>query len=686
MPRGRLLSTAVVRAGPYLLLLGLFLLRVAHPRADPPYFLDWSGGLYFDEGAFTHNARNKLLFGEWRLDQWNNMDYSPLHNLLVYLLFSAFGIGFVQERLVPITFSGLSLLLFYGLLRDAFGRPTALAGAVLLGTNYLFLMFGRLGLLEIPVTFAATLSLYCFGKAVAGRGDRWFVMGGAASFLVYAFKALGVYVVGAVLVAVAYESFCGAGEARPARLGAFLGGLGASIVAWLVAFYLPNREAVSSIGALWLAQSAPVTVSQLLTNVLTQPGFVALARIPLTVLLGTGGLLVTLYLIVRARGSLHGVEVLAAAWLLGGWTFLALLSYRPVRYYVPLIPPLCLLAVRLAGRCLRPTTLDAGVRRDPVLYLVVLLGGFSVAFFGLIPYLRWEVELGVRFLLSLALVGVALGLSALVLRPWSPRDVRVRAGIGWGLAALLVVAMGQDLYQYWRWYRSPVEGMVRISRELGRLPGPAVIAGLSTPALVLENRHRAIYAGREGWFDATPDLFERNPEISHLLLATYNDELLWYYRTFPDVMARARLLKTYHVWKTHLFLYSLRPGESPRLLAAPRGAAGYEAVVHGADFPFAVEPNQAFQATIAMRNAGTQPWSTADGVTLGAIDNSDSFTAARHPLPRAVTPPEGTATFSLPMRAPARPGLYLSDWQMVKEGAFWFGEPHLAVIWVRAGS
>lgn len=672
-------------AAAYLLLAGLFLLRVVHPTADPPYFLDWSGGLYFDGGAYTHNARNRLLFGEWRLDQWNNMYYSPLHNLLVYATFSLFGIGLLQERLVPITLSGLSLLLFYLLLRRAFGASTAFLGTLLLGANYLFIMFGRLGLLEIPQIFAATLTLYCFGNGVAGRGLRWFFLAGAASFLVYVFKNLGAYFVGAALASAVYASVSGPKRNRWGGLAAYLGGLGASVLVWLVTFYLPNREAIAAIGSLWLAQSLPATPAQLAANVLTQPFFVAFARIPGVALLGFLGLALVGYLALRFRAGLHPVELFAGTWLASGAGFLALLSYRPVRYYVPLIPPLCLLAARLAVHALRPLDLPARARRDPLLYLTVVLSALALAYFGLLPYLRWEVTLGTRFLLSLPVAIGALALAVLLLRPWSDREVRLRAGVGWGLLALLAVAVGLDLYQYWQWERRPSYGLVRISQELGRLPGRAVIAGLSTPALVLENGHRAIYAGREGWFDATPDLFQRHPEISHLLLATYNDELNWYYRTFPEVMARARLLKIYHVWKTYLFLYALREGESPRLLFPVGDTGGYDAVVHAVSFPFTVEPGQVFQATITMRNGGRQPWRPADGVALGAREDGDPFATARHHLrPEVVIRPGETVTFSLPMRAPSRPGLYVSDWQMVKERAFWFGEPHLVVVWVKA--
>ncbi len=679
------LATLAVRTGPYLLLAALFLLRAAHPRADPPYFLDWSGGLYFDEGAYTHNARNKLLFGEWRLDQWNNMYYSPVHNLLVYGSFSLFGIGLWQERLVAITLSGLALLLFYLALRRAFGEPTALLGSLLLGTNYLFVMFGRLGLFEVPVTFAGILTLFCFGQAVAGGAPAWFFLAGAAAFLVYVFKNLAVYVVAAAVLAAGYETLGTRREGGAVRLAAFLAGLAAAVAVWLVTFYLPNREPIGAIGQLWLAQSLPASAAQLATNLATQPFFVAFARIPVVALLGMLGLGLVAYLLLRARAALHPLELLAGAWLGGGAVFLALLSYRPVRYYIPLIPPACLLAVRLLARAWPAPAVRERARRDPVLYLGLGLGALAVAFSGLLPYLGWGASLTARALLAVPVAAVLVGAALLVFRPWTPGPVRLPRAIAWGLAVALAAAVAGDLYQYWRWERSPVRGMYRISRELGKLPGTAVIAGLASPALVLENRHRAIYAGREGWFDATPDLFERYP-VSHLLLATYNEELVWYYRTFPEVMARARLLKIYHVWRTYLFLYSLRDGESPRALYPTEETAGYDAAVDRASFPSAVEPEASFRATIAWRNVGSQPWQAADRVLLAAREGRDPFTADQHPLPTPRAAPAEVVTFSLPMHAPAKPGLYVTSWQMVKDGAFRFGEPYLAVIWVRPRS
>jgi 4-amino-4-deoxy-L-arabinose transferase-like glycosyltransferase len=685
------IPAVAVRAGPYLLLAALILLRAVNPRADAPYFLDWSGGLYFDEGAYTHNARNKLLFGEWRLDEWNNMYYSPLHNLLLYLVFSVAGIGYVQERALAIALSAASLVLFYLALRTAFGLATAVLGAVLLGTNYLFLMFGRLGLLEVPVTFAAVLTLYGVGRAVATRRLPWYAFAGAASFLVYVFKSLGVYIVGAALAAVVYETVRDPAPAAPrvraSRVGAYVAGLAAAALLWAAVFYVPHREAIAAIGSLWLSHALPTTGAQLLSNVATQPLFVALSRSSVVAVLGALGGVLVAYLALRARDRVHGLDVLAAAWLLAGGAFLSVFSYRPARYYVPLIPPLVLLAVRLATRALRPVPLAAGTRRDPWLYLAVFLGALTVGFFGLVPYLRWDVGLGARFLVALAGAAGAVVLAAVLLRAWAADGPRRLLPLGWVALALLALAVGRDLAQYRRWERSPSLGMVGISRELGRHLDRAVIAGLSAPALVLENRHRAIYAGREGWFDATPDLFRRHPDISHLLLATYNAELQWYYRTFPEVMARARLLTIYHVWKTHLFLYTLREGESPRPFHPVGDTTAYDAAIEAVELPFAVAPGQVFSATIAVRNAGRAPWRARDGIGLGARENRDPFAAPRHYLADGrVAGPDDVVTFSLPMRAPTRPDLYVSSWQMVREGDQRFGEPYLGVIWVKDGA
>ena len=45
-------------------------LRGLYPTADPPWRTT-VGVVWHDEGAWTHNARNRALWGTWRTDDWN---------------------------------------------------------------------------------------------------------------------------------------------------------------------------------------------------------------------------------------------------------------------------------------------------------------------------------------------------------------------------------------------------------------------------------------------------------------------------------------------------------------------------------------------------------------------------------------------------------------------------------------
>ena len=75
--------------------------RAVFPLADPPWLAP-IGITWHDEGVWAHNARNKALFGQWRLDQWNPMYVSPVFTGLEYLSFSVFGVGLWQARVVSI--------------------------------------------------------------------------------------------------------------------------------------------------------------------------------------------------------------------------------------------------------------------------------------------------------------------------------------------------------------------------------------------------------------------------------------------------------------------------------------------------------------------------------------------------------------------------------------------------------
>lgn len=65
-------------------LLGAYL-RFSHLSADPPPDLSWSQGPYTDEGAIAINARDKVLWGEWKMDDFFRMGISSLCLSVIFL-------------------------------------------------------------------------------------------------------------------------------------------------------------------------------------------------------------------------------------------------------------------------------------------------------------------------------------------------------------------------------------------------------------------------------------------------------------------------------------------------------------------------------------------------------------------------------------------------------------------------
>ena len=97
------------------------------------------GVVWHDEGAWTHNARNKALYGAWVQDQWNPVYIAPVFTGLEYLSFAAFGVGLRQARLVCEAAGVLSVLLLIaglGVRRLGGNRRAALIAGALAATNY----------------------------------------------------------------------------------------------------------------------------------------------------------------------------------------------------------------------------------------------------------------------------------------------------------------------------------------------------------------------------------------------------------------------------------------------------------------------------------------------------------------------------------------------------------------------
>ena len=96
----------------------------------------------------------------------------------------------------------------------------------------------------------------------------------------------------------------------------------------------------------------------------------------------------------------------------------------------------------------------------------------------------------------------------------------------------------------------------------------------------------------------------------------------------------------------------------------------YEALSNS--LPATMAVGSTTNATITLRNRGVL-WNDAKQFRLGAVGESDPFTATTRFNVGAEISPSQIKTFTITLTAPATPGAYTTDWRMVRETVAWFG-------------
>ncbi len=106
-------------------------------------------------------------------------------------------------------------------------------------------------------------------------------------------------------------------------------------------------------------------------------------------------------------------------------------------------------------------------------------------------------------------------------------------------------------------------------------------------------------------------------------------------------------------------------------VATTWGMYSSELISH--DIPTSLKAGQTVQAHITMRNHGVL-WNSDRQFRLGAVGESDPLSAATRVQVASEVAPGNSVTFTLTLTAPSRPGTYVTDWQMVRDGYTWFGD------------
>ena len=470
------------------------LMRGLFPAADPP----WNpsvGIVWHDEGPWVHNARNKAMFNEWSMDQWNPMYIAPVFTGLQYVAFQTLGVGVRQARIVPQALGLLSVwLLALGVARLA-GRRAGLIAAALAGTNYFYTMWNRAALMEGPMVAFMVASWYCYVRA--DDRPRWGFAAAACALLAFFTKASAAFFVVALgldaLVSI-LRSRATSAPSRNASAGLWtLGGLVVCGTVAMTLFVLPNWPSYRFYNwQMSVTRKPSYDVKSLVDRVSWFPLQDAFTRTWFVLALAAayaGGLLA------RWR-ELKSGERLLLLWVLLGGAELILHDASNERRFVFFIPALAALASLALGRLqILPSSLEAMPRRRALLALPIVLYGAYVVFASIvrIAFLR-EISPNVRIAGALALI-----FAGVLYATWPrlPRALGARLTAR-GAIVLAVLLSAGNVLQYVQWAVGRTYKNYEASRAVGALlPAGTLVQGKLANGLALENRIRPVFIGRE---------------------------------------------------------------------------------------------------------------------------------------------------------------------------------------------
>lgn len=510
------LSARTFAAGLIAILLLGALLRFSFPTADPPWRAT-VGVVWHDEGAWTHNARNRALFGEWRLDAWNPMFVAPVFTALEYGSFATFGVGTWQARLVSQTAGMLAVLLLgLGVARTAAGgggragtgRLAGLIAAAWLATNYVYVMYDRAAIMESLM--AAFVVFGWYGYVRAQREPMWGLFAGTAAILAYFTKAAAIFFVAALGAACLWsliferDSEGDSGRERernfPRRAAiwtlagltiAGLIALATFVIPWWTEYRFYNWQMSVTRKPSYDLRSIldRITWFPILHDVFTRMWFVWAV-----------GLIAWLVSLARFR-HLQAPERLLTLWIGIGGLELLIHDVGNERRFVFLIPALVALA------SLATTRLAAPARRQPLPSRATLLLGLPLVLY--VAYLAigalarlafiYEIRPNVRLSAALAVAATALLYAAWPrLSRWienSAGAAPARATAAVAIIAIIVIA--GNIGQYAQFAAERTYANYDASVALGKLlPAGTPVHGKLANGLSLENRIKPIFVGR----------------------------------------------------------------------------------------------------------------------------------------------------------------------------------------------
>ncbi len=537
---------------------------IIHLNADPPA-ISWSQDVATDPPQYTNFARNKVLWDSWVVFPPNRFVFflKSFSSVASYVIFSVFGTGRSQANLVAVLLNLLTMIFLFLAMKKAFGKRTAFFSFFLLAVNYVFIMYGRNPFLEISALFLLTLGFYF---AVSGFKKQALLIPSGICFAAAIFfgKTMASFILPACLILLLlwtfqrYSSSERKVDIRPPIF--FAAGFLSVTIFWLFFSYLPaQKEVAGYLGeqalGLYGFPTALKSVSGFISSLFTF-GTDLFYRMPVAFVLSFLGLLLffrnrpSIREFIRRKDDRSKAAAFVVFWFLAAFFLLMILNYRPLRYQIYLIPPLCALAGLWLDRVVSPERnrkASLGVLFWLV-FLVIVTFVVNYVITTLYTLSRKPITLASSLPIALVIAVICGALyywrSSASKKASGEAAGSSHAGLGILLAMFLIlIAFVVNGGQYVSWASSPTYSLNRSSLDLEKVLSPeAVISGPYGPALVWDNRLGDVIH-MFGVTQPDPQLFLTYP-ITHLALERGGNRDRAF-KDYPEVMNQSPVVATY---------------------------------------------------------------------------------------------------------------------------------------------
>lgn len=662
--------------------------RVVYLSADPPKNLSWSLGLFFDEGIYNHNARNQILFGQWKLDEWNDFYYSAVSTAIKYGVLRIIGVGRAQIRLISVAYSMLSLLFVYWASKESYGYKTALIALFLFGTNYISTMYARIGMQDTQTLTIFILAFYVWQKGMPhlehrGGGRGYVFLAGMVCFLSYTYKNLFLYLLPVpfaafgLLILLQFQN-------TPRRtlllkaLGFFSGGTAAAFLLWFVTFYLPYREPISQFGNFFVKQQMfpRIGLDHFAENMLQTPFFKYFSNSPMIVL-GSFLCLLGLYYLLCSERRIHiqPTDIFLMLWFWAAFAFSGIIAYRPTRYFLPIIPPMCMLAARFLGiladekKAIKlPQKLHWPFYPLAVIWITILLNAVILPWLNryrhLVPLLHLPtLRQPAGRIVNVGLAIILTGLIAYCTQRWHTTRLKVSKPIAFVAVGLgLAMSLYMNGKYYYQWVRSPEYVVPAVGQDLvARIGSNGYIGGMDAPGVAYDTPYKTLISWNQYVNYADNPITQY--QLTHLFLSESRavGERAYYSRTYPQEMQHATLLQQYSIKDSLFSLFSL---VEPRLEGIKVGQTHFR-------------PGQPLTTTMQVKN---HDFRQAVRLNLNWFLYPQTLEHEARPISHGEAihvwmPPEHSRTFTVTGNAPDHQGQYdlllsldrIADWRAEAE-------------------